>query len=46
MRRLLYFSTMALALSIASPNSGFADTASLEKVVRDKVASIEGKLIA
>src|SRR4051794_8446556 len=46
MRRLLYFSTMALALSIASPNSGFADTASLEKAVRDKVASIEGKLIA
>src|SRR3954447_15681122 len=46
MRRLLYFSTMALALSVASPNSGFADTASLEKAVRDKVASIEGKLIA
>jgi amidohydrolase len=46
MRRLLYLSTMALALSIASPNSGLADTASLEKVVRDKVASIEGKLIA
>ena len=46
MRRLLYLSTMALALSIASPNSGFADTASLEKAVRDKVASIEGKLIA
>jgi amidohydrolase len=46
MRRLLYFSTMALALSIASPNSGFADTASLEKAVRNKVASIEGKLIA
>src|SRR3954470_16754569 len=45
MRRLIYFSTMALALSIASPNSGFADTAALEKAVRDKVASIEGKLI-
>ena len=45
MRRLLYFSAMALALSIASPNSGIADTASLEKAVRDKVASIEGKLI-
>src|SRR3954454_23726800 len=45
MRRLLYFSTMALALSVASPNSGFADTASLEEAVREKTASIEGKLI-
>jgi amidohydrolase len=45
MHRLLYVSTMALALSIASPNSGIADTASLEKAVREKVASIEGRLI-
>src|SRR3954470_2598406 len=45
MRRLIYFSTMALVLSVASPNSGIADTASLEKAVREKAASIEGKLI-
>src|SRR3954462_9869751 len=48
MRHLLYLPTitMALVLSIASPNSGIADTASLEKAVRDKVSSIEGRLIA
>jgi metal-dependent amidase/aminoacylase/carboxypeptidase family protein len=48
MRHLLYLPTitMALVLSIASPNSGIADTAFLEKAVRDKVSSIEGRLIA
>src|SRR3954463_260807 len=47
MRHLLYLPTitMALVLSIASPNSGIADTAFLEKAVRDKVSSIEGRLI-
>ena len=48
MRHLLYLPTisMGLVLSIASPNSGIADTAFLEKAVRDKDSSIEGKLIA
>jgi amidohydrolase len=48
MRHLLYLPTitMGLVLSIASPNSGIADTAFLEKAVRDKVSSIEGRLIA
>jgi amidohydrolase len=37
--------TLAMALSIASPNSGKADALPLEEAVREKTASIEGKLI-
>src|SRR3954470_24240657 len=48
MRRLRYVSTFALAttLSIASPHIGSAGVAPLEEAVREKTASIEGKLIA
>jgi len=42
-----YVSTFALAatVSIASPHNGKADAVSLEEAVREKTASIEGKLI-
>src|ERR687898_989104 len=42
-----YVSSFALAaaLSIASPHDGKADAVSLEAAVREKTASIEGKLI-
>ena len=48
MRPLRYVPTFALAatLSIASPHDGNADAVPLEAAVKEKSASIEGKLIA
>ena len=48
MRCSRYVSTLILAatVSIASPHDGKADVPALEAAVREKTASIEGKLIA
>jgi hypothetical protein len=48
MRSLRYVSIFALVatMSIASPKDGQADAVSLEAAVRERTASIEGKLIA
>ena len=48
MRSQRYVSILALVatMSIASPKDGQADAVSLEAVVRERTASIEGKLIA